>query len=65
MRIYRNSKDFVEVKADDLYYVIRDLRRVHDALRQEAPKDILAKILENTEEIKRKAIEPKTIGYRL
>ena len=65
MRIYRNFKDFVKVKANNLYYIIYDLRHVYNALRQKAPKDILAKILENTEEIKRKAIEPKTIEYRL
>jgi hypothetical protein len=64
-RIRRNSKDLVEVETDDLHHVIRDLRRVHDALRQEAPKDTLAKILENTEEIKRKVTEPKTTGHRL
>ena len=64
-RIRRNSKDLVEVETDDLHHVIRDLRRVHDALRQEAPKDILAKILENTEEIKKKISEPKTTEHRL
>jgi len=64
-RIRRNSKDLVEVETDDLHHVIRDLRRVHDALRQEAPKDTLAKILKNTEEIKRKITEPKTTGHKL
>ena len=58
-KVYRNTEDYLEVKARDLQQWVRDLRRVADALRQDTKGDTMEKLLLGVEEIKKKLSEPK------
>ena len=64
VKIRRNTKDFVEVEAEELERVIVRLRRVTEAQQQPTGDNALQRILENTEEIRKKIATPQPQGAR-
>jgi hypothetical protein len=63
-KVRREGKELIEVEAERLQQGIHDLQRVHDALRQEGAQTALNKILNNTEEIKKRLEAQPKAGAR-
>jgi hypothetical protein len=63
-KVRREGKELVEVEVERLQQGIRGLQRVYDALRQEGAHTALDKILNNTEEIKKRLETQPKAGTR-